>query len=91
MTNVNTTATEVAPLGGAGNDGFKVGYIDAVTKTLQNDTITVTNAGAIKRAVLQISTTGVAEANTVTGTTNVITCTSTTTTATISGFIYYRS
>ena len=87
MTNVNATVVEVAPLGGAYLNGYKLGYLDVTSKAAQNDTVTVTNASAIKHAAIQIDATGAAEANTLA--TNVITCTSATT-GSVRGFIYYK-
>lgn len=87
MTNVNAAVTEVAPLGGASNAGYKLGYLDVTAKAAQNDTVTVTNASAIKFAALQIDATGAAEGNTISG--NIITLTSATT-GNVRGLVYYK-
>lgn len=90
MTNVNTTVTQMAPIGGASLAGYKLGWLDLTTKAAQNDTITVKNASLIKVALLELDTTGAAETNTIS--TNVITCTSSTTgTSIIKGLIIYKA
>jgi hypothetical protein len=87
MTNVNVTATEVAPLGGATNCGMKLGWIDSGAKAAQNDTWTVTNATEVLWACVTTDADGVADPVTIS--TNVLTLTSATATAG-SGFIIYR-
>ena len=87
MTNVNAAVTELVPLGGATNSGWKIGYLEATVKAAQNDTVTVTNASEVLTALIQIDATGVAEANTLS--VNVITCTSATT-GSVRGVVIYR-
>ena len=86
--NVNATVTELNPIGGATNSGYKVGFLDSATKTAQNDTITITNASAVIWVDISVDSTGASETNTVA--TNVITCTSAATSATMSGLVLYR-
>jgi hypothetical protein len=87
-TNVNAYVTQLSPNGGATNDGWKIGYLEATSKAAQNDTITIKNAVAVIDANLKIVTTGAFE--TCTLATNVITLTSSTTGATVRGEVYYR-
>jgi len=87
MTNVSLTATEVAPLAGATNSGWKVGFIDSGAKAAQNDTWTVTNASTVIWGAFSIDSTGASETFTLSS--NVITLTSATTGAT-SGLILYK-
>ena len=87
MTNVSTTVTELAPMGGATLSGYKIGLLASTAKAAQNDTITITNASAVVDADLRVVATGAAENNTLA--TNVITCTSATT-GSIRGIVYYR-
>lgn len=87
MTNVNATVTEVAPLGGASNGGFKVGYLNSAAKAAQGDTVTVTNADGVEFALLTLDASGAHEPNTVS--TNVITL-PTASNGNVSGFVYYR-
>ena len=88
MTNVNATVIEMAPVGGNGTKGWKLGYLITADKAAQNDTVTVTNANEVgKGSNLRIDATGAAETYTVS--TNVITLTSSTTGA-ISGLLAYR-
>lgn len=87
MTNVNVTAEELIPNGGADNSGFKLGFLDSVTKAAQNDTVTVTNAKEVKWAKMTTDADGVADPVTISG--NVITLKSVTATAP-SGLILYR-
>jgi hypothetical protein len=86
-TNVNATVKEIAPLGGATLDGYKLGWLVATAKAAQNDTITVTNAVAVNTAFLQLSADGVSEANTIA--TNVITLTANTN-GTVQGLLVYK-
>jgi len=88
MTNVNTEVIEITPKGGATLNGYKLGWLYAANKVAANDTITIKNAVSIDRALLQIKATGVAEGNTLS--TNVITCTETTSGSPITGLIIYR-
>lgn len=87
-TNTNVVAVEVAPLAGATNSGYKVGFIDSAAKAAQNDTLTVTNADAIAWA--GISNDGAGTFDAVTIATNVITLTGATTGA-CSGLIFYKA
>ena len=87
MTNVNVQAVEIAPLGGATNDGWRIGYIASGAKAAQNDTWTVANASSIKSAFCTLDATGGVETATVA--TNVITLTSATATA-CSGLVVYK-
>ena len=87
MTNVNVTATEMAPNGGITNAGFKLGFVDSAAKAAQNDTVTVTNASVVKWAIPTVDATGASGIYTVA--TNVITLTSTTTGA-HSALILYK-
>jgi len=79
MTNVNVTAVELMPIGGAANDGTKLGFIDSATKAAQNDTLTVTNASSIKLALALTDADGVADPCTISS--NVITLTGATATS----------
>lgn len=87
MTNVNVTATELFPLGGATNAGYKLGFVDSGAKAAQNDTWTVSNATTVLMAWPTLDATGAAETYTVA--TNVITLTGATGTA-CSGLILYK-
>jgi len=87
MTNTDISATELATLGGATNDGLKLGIIVSGTKAAQNDTITVNNAKAVLYACCLTDADGVSDPITIS--TNVMTLTSATATAgTI--FLVYR-
>jgi hypothetical protein len=89
MTNVNTVVTEISPNGGATLGGYKLGWLKVTNKVAQNDTVTITNASYVDTAFLQLDTTGAAEANTIS--TNIITCTSSTTgLAIIKGLLIYK-
>ena len=87
MANVNATATEIAPVGGATNAGYKLGFLDSATKATQNDTVTIQNAKEVAWAGLTIDADGSEEA--VTLSTNVITLTDATTGA-VSGLVVFR-
>lgn len=87
MTNVNVTAVEASPLGGASNGGYKLGVIDSAAKAAQNDTWTVSNASAIKFAHVSDDSAGTMDACTISG--NVITLTGAATGA-ATGLIYYK-
>jgi hypothetical protein len=86
-TNVNVTAKEVAPLGGASNAGWKIGYIDSGAKAAQNDTWTVVNASAIMLAHVSDDSAGTLDACTISS--NVITLTGAATGA-ASGIVIYK-
>lgn len=47
MTNVNATVIELSPLGGASNEGYFLGYLEATGRAAQNDTITITNVSKV--------------------------------------------
>ena len=77
MTNVTTSATSVAPIGGAMNDGARLVFLDTTAKAAQNDTVTISGCSSDLWADLQIAATGAQEPYTVSN--NVITLTSATT------------
>lgn len=86
-TNVNAT---VIPIGLGGNvEGYKMGWLVGVTKAAQNDTITVTNAKIVLGPIL-LSAAGAIESRTVTGSSNVITCTGAGTNLVLTGTILYK-
>jgi hypothetical protein len=87
MTNVNSSVTQLMPVGGITNKGFKFGFLDSATKAAQHDTVTIKNAKEVIFALLTIDADGSEEAVTIA--TNVITCTDATTGA-VSGFVIYR-
>lgn len=87
VTNTNVTATEIVPLGGTANNGWKFGFIKSGAKAAQNDTWTVTNATTIIAMYPTLDATGGTESATCA--TNVITLTSATATA-CSALIIYR-
>lgn len=87
MPNVDQSALQVAPLGGATAAGLRIGFINSATKATQNDTLTVPNATVVEWAILTIDATGAAEPYTIAA--NVITLTSATTGA-VSGIVLYR-
>lgn len=85
-TNVNALVTRV---GIGGNvKGVRFGTIQGIAKAAQNDTITITNANIVSQAIL-FAADGSAETTTVTGSSNVITCTAATTTKVLSGLVIY--
>ena len=86
-TNTNVTASDISPLGGVTNDGYKLGYIDSGAKAVQNDTWTVTNASEVLLAWPTLDATGASELYTIS--TNVITLAGATGTA-CSGMILYK-
>ncbi len=87
MANINTTVTELSPIGGSTNAGVKIGLLETATKAAQNDTVTITNANEVVWAGVSIDATGASETNTLA--TNVITLTSATTGA-VSGMVIYK-
>jgi hypothetical protein len=87
VTNTNVTATEIRPIGGGNNAGWKLGFIDSAAKAAQNDTWTVTNAKEVIWGIVTKDSDGVADAITIS--TNVITLTVNQTDA-HSGLIIYR-
>lgn len=88
MTNENVAVTEICPLGGATNEGYKLGFIDSGAKAAQNDTWTVGNASAVILAWPTLDATGAAEVHTIS--TNVITLAGATGTA-CSALIIYKA
>jgi len=89
MTATNVNAT-VIPIGIGGNvEGYKMGWLVGVAKAAQNDTITVTNAKIVLGPLLRTAA-GVLETCTVTGTSNVITCTSANPSLVLTGVILYK-
>lgn len=79
-TNVNVTAVEIFPLGGATNAKEVLGWIDSAAKAAADDTWTVKNASAVKWAVVTVDANGIVDATTSnTVATNVITLTGATT------------
>ena len=89
MANVNTTVTRIYQATASDSSGTKIGYISGETKAAQNDTVTLTNVTEIVAVVgLVVDATGTAE--TFTKATNVITATSATGSATLSGMVIYR-
>ena len=86
-TNTNVVATEINPIGGINNAGYKLGYIDSGAKAAQNDTWTVTNASEVLLAWPTLDATGAAETHTISA--NVITLTGATGTA-CSALVLYR-
>ena len=85
-TNVNVAAKGIGI--GGNTEGYKIYFLDSVSKAAQNDTITITNASTVVTAILVTDAAGAAETNTISG--NVITCTSATGSATVSGIIVYK-
>ena len=53
MANVNATVTDLAPIGGATNAGYKIGLLGSTARAAQNDTITITNASEVVIALLR--------------------------------------
>ena len=86
-TNTNLAATELNPVGGTTNAGFKLGFIDSGAKAAQNDTWTITNATVVKLAWPTLDATGAAETHTISG--NIITLTGGTGTA-CSALVLYK-
>jgi len=87
MTNVNVTAERLAELGGAANDGKKIGFVNSADKAAQNDTWTVKNASEVLWAVITTDADGVADPVTISS--NVITLTSATASS-ASGYIIFK-
>lgn len=87
MTNVNTTVTQLSPIGGVANDGTRIGFLDSAAKATQNDTVTITNANTVLYAILTIDADGTEESVTISG--NIITLTDATTGA-VSGLVVYK-
>ena len=87
-TDTDLAVTEIVPLGGATNAGYKLGYIDSGAKAAQNDTWTITNASNILLVWATLDATGAAEPYTVSA--NTITLTGATGTA-CSALILYKS
>jgi hypothetical protein len=87
-TDVKATVTEIAPLGGANNAGYRLGYLNSAAKAAQNDTVTITNASSVEWGVLTIDADGTEEAITISG--NTLTLTDSTTGA-VSGLVWYKA
>jgi len=88
--NTNVAMAEVAPIGGTPQTGWRIGFIDSVAKASLDDTITISNAGAVAgvgSVIMADDSTGVMEAGTISG--NVVTLTTAETGAT-SGLIIYK-
>ena len=86
-TNTNVNVNQVAVLGGANNDGVKIGYIDSAAKAAQNDTWTLKNVSEIKFIVVTDDSAGTADDVTISS--NVVTLTGAATGA-ASAFVVYR-
>lgn len=86
MTNVNVTAEEIVPLGGATNSGKKIGFIDSAAKAAQNDTWTVGNATTVHMIIPIDDSDGLLGIATISG--NVVTLTSASTGAASALVIY---
>ena len=87
VTNVSVVATEIRPIGGGNNAGWKLGFVDSAAKAAQNDTWTITNAKEVIWGVATKDSDGVVDAMTIAA--NVITLTVNQTGAT-SALIIYR-
>jgi hypothetical protein len=88
VTNTNVSIDSLLPQAGSDSKGRKIAFIDGESKLLQNDTLTLTGATTIDYAVLSIDSTGASETHTISG--KVITLTSATGSATVSGIVVYR-
>lgn len=86
-TTTKLVATELAPIGGATNSGWKTGIIVSGAKAAQNDIWTVTNAAEIKFIIVTLDSSGAADACTISG--NSVTLTGAGTGAS-TGMIVYR-
>ncbi len=87
MTNINTAAIELAPLGGATNGGIRLGLVNSIGKAAQNDTWTITNAALVIGAFVYDDSAGTLDAVTIS--TNVLTLTGAATGA-ATGFILFK-
>lgn len=87
-TNVSVNVIPILPQAGANSDGHKLGWINSASKAAQNDTLTLANGTLIQVLSAIVDSTGAFETHTVSG--NVITCTSSTTSATISLMVLYK-
>lgn len=87
MANVNAAVTQLLPQAGSGSDGTRLGSLASTAKVAQNDTITITNAASVVKVFIQIASTGVMEAYTLSG--NVITLTSATA-GPVFGWVEYK-
>lgn len=86
--NTNTTLIKLTQIG-TNKFGDKFGYFTGVAKATQNDTITIVGIKQlIKVLSLKLDATGAFETHTVSG--SIITCTSATGSATVTGFVIYR-
>tara|TARA_Y100000310_G_scaffold294489_1_gene324989 strand:+ start:57 stop:317 length:261 start_codon:yes stop_codon:yes gene_type:complete len=86
MANINAAVTELNPIGGATNAGYKIGLLGSTVRAAQNDTITITNASEVVIALLR-DTDDTLE--TMTYDTNEITMTRNDTTN-VTGIVIYR-
>lgn len=87
MTDVSVTLNRVAPIGGADNDGVKLGFVDSAAKAAQNDGWVVGEASEVLFALATTDADGAADPVTISG--NVITLTSAATGAS-SGLVVYK-
>jgi hypothetical protein len=73
MTDVNVAAFQVAPIGGAMNDGTRLVFVPVTAKAAQNDTIIITNCNSVLWASLHIVASGAHETYTISGKTITLT------------------
>ena len=86
---VNTTVTQIAPIGGTTNEGTKLGAINSYTGWSNTaTTITITNASTVDWVELSLDTN--AERLRFTTSTNVLSNIGASGTAAISGLVVYR-
>ena len=86
-TTTKISVTQIAVLGGATNDGLKLGFVKSGAKAAQNDKWDIMNAKSIEWGVVSNDAAGTADAITISG--KEITLTGGTTGA-ASGFLLYR-
>ena len=86
MANINATVTELAPIGGATNAGYRIGLLGSTVRAAGDDTITITNASEVFIALLR-DTDDTPETQTYA--TNVITMTRSDTTNVL-GIVWYK-
>jgi len=86
--NTNTPVIKLTTIG-SNKNGDKLGYFTGVAKATQNDTITIVGVNQLVKVLsLKLDATGAFETHTVSG--KIITCTSATGSATVTGFVIYR-
>lgn len=86
---VETNIVELFPIVAGNKYNEKIGYFTGVAKAATNDKIKILNIDKIEQVLsLKLDATGAWETHTVS--TNEITCTSATGSATVSGLIRYR-